>query len=77
MSTILCIPADGFGNKLFIKGMKVENNRIFVQYRSTYNDIPFAETELFSVDEGRNCAILSDNGTVLYRFNVEWLDKLG
>jgi hypothetical protein len=73
---IACIVADSFGNKLFLKDLKVDNNRIYVQYRSTYNDIPFTETELFSVDEGKNCAILSDNGTVLYRFSVKWLDKL-
>jgi hypothetical protein len=38
--------------------------------------MPFSEVELFLVDEGRNCVITGDDGTVLWRFSVDWLDKL-
>jgi len=43
-------------------------------YKSTFNDIPFTETEIFEI-EG-NFVITSDSGTVLYRFNRGWIDKL-
>lgn len=48
---VCCIPADNKGNKLFIKDFKVENNRTFVKYRSTYNDIPFMDVEIFPVED--------------------------
>ena len=73
---IVVIPADGHGNKLFLKDLRQVNDRIFVKYRSTYNDIPFVETELFSADGGRNCVITGDDGTVLWRFSIKLLDKL-
>lgn len=73
---ILAIPADKFGNKLFVKDLRKDKNRYFVKYRSTFNDIPFIETEIFSVDNGKNCVITGDDGTVLYRFSVEWIEKL-
>ena len=76
MSTILCIPADNQGNKLFVKDLRVSNNRMFVKYKSTFNDIPFQETELFSADNGIDCVITGDDGTVLWRFSVKLLEKL-
>lgn len=71
---ILCIPADNAGNKLFLKDLRGENKRLFVKYKSTFNDIPFLETELFSVDD--NYVITGDDGTVLWRFTKQWLEKL-
>ena len=71
------IPADEQGNKLFIKDVRIdEKKRMFVKYKSTYNDIPFMETELYGVDNGRNCAICGDDGTILYRFSIDWLNSL-
>jgi hypothetical protein len=34
------------------------------------------ETEIFIVDDGHNCVITGDDGTVLYWFSVRWLDKI-
>lgn len=76
MIKIISIPADKFGNKLFLKELKQENDKLFIKYKSTYNDIPFVETEVYSADGGKNCVILGDDGTVLWRFSTQWLDKL-
>lgn len=75
-TTIACIPADKFGNKLFLKELRQNGNRLFVKYRSTYNDIPFTEAELSPADGGKNCVITRDDGTVLWRFSAAWLDRL-
>ena len=49
------IPSDSDGNKIFIKDLRIdEKQRMFVQYKSTYNDIPFVETQIFEVDNGQN-----------------------
>ena len=38
---------------------------------------PFCgETEIYIVDGGKNVVITGDDGTVLYRFSVKWLEKL-
>lgn len=71
---ICCIPADNKGNKLFIKDFKVENNRTFVKYRSTYNDIPFMDVEIFPVED--KFAICGNDGTILYRFSMNWIQQL-
>lgn len=73
-TTILSIPADNTGNKLFLKDLRKDDKRLFVKYRSTFNDIPFLEVELFYVDG--NYVITGDDGTVLWRFSEQWLDKL-
>ena len=71
------IPCDNVGNKLFIKDLRIdEKQRTFVKYKSTYNDIPFMEVELYGVDNGQNCAICGDDGTILYRFSVEYLSTI-
>ena len=76
MNTILAIPADKKGNKLFIKDLTVKNDILSCKYRSTYNDMPFMETDLYIIDNGQNLAICGTDGTVLFRFSVKWLDKL-
>ena len=77
MGTIAMIPCDNVGNKLFIKDLRIdEKQRIFVKYKSTYNDIPFLETEIFLVDNSQNCAICGNDGTILYRFSIKWLSSL-
>lgn len=73
---IAMIPIDKIGNILFLSDLRVDNNRIFVCMKSTYNDIPLTEVELYPVDSGANCAICGDDGTVLYRFSTEWLKKI-
>lgn len=73
---ICCIPADLEGNKLWLKDFRQDGKRMFVKYSSTYNDIPFQETEIYQVDGGKNVVITSDNGTVLFRFSAEWIKKL-
>lgn len=35
MKTIACIPADSYGNKLWLKDFRAEDNRTFVKYKST------------------------------------------
>ena len=60
------IPADNQGNKLILKDYRRQKDgRMFLKYRSTWNDIPFRETEVFLVDSGKNLAILGGDGTVL------------
>jgi hypothetical protein len=73
---ICCIPADNIGNKLWIKDLMEQDKKVFVKYRSTYNDFPFIETEIFMVDGGKNMVITGDDGTILFRFSVNWLNKL-
>lgn len=34
------------------------------------NEIPFQETELYLVDDGKNFVITGSNAKVMYRFNV-------
>ena len=77
MNGIVMIPADSNGNKLFLKDVRIDDKcRLFVKYKSTFNDMPFFEVELFSVDSGKNFAICGDDGTVLYRFSAFWIQKL-
>ena len=76
MSVIACIKADNVGNKLWIKDYREDKEHLYLKYKSTYNDIPFTETEVFLVDEGNNCVITGEDGTVLYRFNIGWLSKI-
>lgn len=73
---VICIPADTNGNLLWVKNLRQKGDRMFVDYRSTYNDIPFRETEIYLVDGGENVAITGDDGTVLYRFSVDWISLL-
>jgi hypothetical protein len=76
MKTIACIPADKVGNKLFLKDARQDGSRMFVKYKSTYNDVAFIETEIYPSDGGKNCVIVGDDGTVLWRFATQWIDKL-
>jgi len=73
---ILFIPADNIGGKLLLKDYREEGTQEFVKYRSTYNNIPFIETEIFITDDKKDYVITSDNGTVMWRFSVEWIEKL-
>ena len=75
-NVICCIPADNNGNKLWIKDFREDGKRAFVKYKSTYNDMPFMEVEIFSVDGGKNLVITGDDGTVLYRFSPQWINQL-
>jgi hypothetical protein len=74
--TILMIPADHEGNKLFLKELREDDGKTFVKYKSTYNTMPFVETEIYLTDGGKNYIITSDNGTVLWRFHKELLEQL-
>jgi len=71
--TIACIPADNVGNLLYLKDVRINNKKIFVKYKSTYNDIPFREAEIYSSDANTNFTINGDDGTVLYRFAQSWI----
>lgn len=75
-NVICCIPADNNGNKLWIKDFVTREGKDYLKYKSTYNDMPFTETEIFSVDGGQNVAICGTDGTILFRFNINWLSKL-
>ena len=70
------IPADRDGNKLFLKEPREENNRLYVKYRSSYNDIPFVESEVFLTDGGKNGIITGEDGTVLWRFPIALMSKI-
>ena len=73
---ICCIPTDNVGNKLWLKDFREDGKRAFVKYKSTYNDMPFMEVEIFATDGGKNSVITGDDGTVLYRFQSAWIIKL-
>lgn len=70
------IPADRGGNKLFLKEPREENDRLYVKYRSTYNDIPFVESEVFLTENGKDGVITGDDGTVLWRFPISMINKM-
>ena len=76
MTYITAIPANNEGDKLYLKDFREANNRTYVKYKSTYNDIPFTETEVFLSDQGRNFVITGEDGTVLWRIPIYWIDKL-
>jgi hypothetical protein len=77
MTTIItCIPADNKGNKLWLKDLKTKQDRTYVKYKSTYNDMPFIETEIYTIGGGEHAVITGDDGTVLYRFHKSWLERL-
>ena len=73
---IACVVADNVGNKLYLKDLREDKGRLFLKYRSTYNDIPFTETEVFIMDGGTSCVITGEDGTVLFRFSPSWLAKI-
>ena len=74
MPTIAVIQADNQGAKLVLKDLEREGDRLFLKYKATWNDVPWQRTEVFVVD-GR-VVITGDDGTVLYRFGMEWLEKI-
>jgi len=76
MADIVTIPADGVGNLLFLKDVRRKDGRIFIKYRSTFNDVPFQEVELHSADGGINYVITGGDGTTLWRFSKVWIEKL-
>ena len=67
------IPADRDGNRLFLKDFREDKGRYFVKYKSTYNDIPFVDTEIWIVDGGKNFVITGEDGTILWRFPINIL----
>ena len=75
-NVVCCIPADNNGNKLWIRDFREEGGKSFVKYKSTYNDMPFMEVEILSVDNGKTIIITGDDGTVLYRFPINWINPI-
>ena len=71
---IAAIPTDKTGGKLFIKDFRQEADKAFVMMKTTYNDMPFMEVQIFQQDD--NCVICGDDGTVLYRFSINWIEKI-
>lgn len=68
------IPADNNGNVLYIKDGFINGDKFTIKYKTTFNDIPFTETEIFEVDD--NFVITGNDGTVLFRFSSYWLSKI-
>ena len=73
-NVICCIPANNNGDKLFIKDYRTSDDRHFVKYKSTYNNIPFRDTEIYATENG--VVICGEDGTVIWRFDVKWIQKL-
>lgn len=69
MKTIQSIPINRNGDLLFIKNFEQKGKKLFLEYKSMLNDIPFIKTQVFE-HEG-NILITGDDGTVLYRFPFE------
>ena len=75
-NTIVTIPVDSSGGKLYLKDLREDKDRIFVKYKSSINNVPWQEVEVFIVDGGKNAAITGEDGTILWRFNIGYLKKL-
>lgn len=73
---IACIPVDAEGNKLWLKEPAIKSGKTFIKYKSTHNDVPFTETEIYTTDNEKNFVITGDDGTVIYRFPVRWVETL-
>lgn len=69
MKLIQSIPINRNGDLLFIKNFEQKENKLFLEYKSMLNDIPFIKTQVFE-HEG-NILITGDDGTVLYRFPLQ------
>jgi hypothetical protein len=72
--TIQAIPIDRKGNLLFIKDFEQKDGKMFLSYKSGYNDIPFRRVEVYI--QGADLVITADDGTVIYRFAVDFLNKI-
>lgn len=70
------VPADKVGNKLFLKDLREEKDRLYVKYKSTYNNIPFRESELYPADGGTSFVITGDDGTVIWRIPALMIKKI-
>ena len=66
MKLIQSIPINRNGDLLFIKNFEQQNDKLFLEYKSMLNDIPFMKTQVFE-HEGM-ILITGEDGTVLYRF---------
>ena len=73
---IAAIPVDWQGNLLFVSNFVNKEGRFFVDVKSTLNDMPLHEEEIFLTDNNQNFVITGDDGTVLYRFSVLWIEKI-
>lgn len=73
---IACIPADKEGNKLWLRDLVVGEDGLFVQYKTTYNDMPWQKCPLFLLEDEKTLAITGDDGTILYSFSIEWIGAL-
>jgi hypothetical protein len=69
MKLIQSIPINRNGDLLFIKNFEQKENKLFLEYKSMLNDIPFMKTQVFE-HEGMTL-ITGEDGTVLYRFPFE------
>ena len=77
MVSIQALPINREGDLLFLKGFRKENDKFFISYRAMTNDIPFTETEIFSVDNGSAFVITGDNGIIIYRIPTQYVINLG
>jgi hypothetical protein len=75
MTKIASIPADNQGGKLWIKDFRKDGKRMFLQYKSTYNNMPFMETEVY-FDQNEKLIICGGDGAVLFRFSFEWITRI-
>lgn len=69
MKLIQSIPINRNGDLLFIKNFEQQNDKLFLEYKSMLNDIPFMKTQVFE-HEGM-ILITGEDGTVLYRFPIQ------
>lgn len=73
---IACIPADQEGGKLWIRNLTIEDNQPFIEYKTTYNDMPWAKTPTYPIEDGKFFVITGDDGTILYTYSSQWLGFL-
>lgn len=67
-------PVDNAGNMLLLRNFEeTEDHKLYIEFRSTLNDLPFERREVYAVDEGKSIVICGDDGTVLYRIPTAFI----
>ena len=76
MEMIQAYPIDRVGTLLFLKNFEQNGDKFFVEYRSMLNDVPFQKVQVWIVDGGQNFVITGDDGTVMYRVPLFFIQKI-
>lgn len=73
---IQAVPLDNQLNKIFLKDLEIIEDRYFVKYCTTINDIPWQRVEMLESSSDNTFTIHGGNGVVLYRIALFFIQKL-